>query len=77
MACSAPEYCTDVGNYTDGAGNGQGLLMEGNGLYWPRAVEAALPGGLVTATRVRGREWSARGRPYKTNSAAQNASERR
>lgn len=53
LACAPGDYCVAAGNYVDGSGNEQGVLMDGNGLYWRRGVEAPLPGGLTTALRGR------------------------
>ncbi len=55
LACAPGGYCAAAGNYVDGAGNSQGVLMNGNGLYWQRGVQAPLPGGLQTLLRHRRR----------------------
>jgi hypothetical protein len=51
VACAAGTYCSVAGDYVDNAGNGQGALLDGNGIYWPQALRAPLPGGLTTALR--------------------------
>jgi hypothetical protein len=51
VACVVGMYCSAVGSYVDSAGNSQGMLLDGNGVYWPRAVIAPLPGGLMTALK--------------------------
>lgn len=55
IACAPGGYCVAAGNYEDGAGNQQGVLMDGNGLYWRRGLEAPLPGGLQTLLSRRAR----------------------
>ena len=52
VSCVAGAYCSVAGNYVDNAGNGQGTLLDGNGIYWPQALEAQLPGGLTTALKL-------------------------
>ncbi len=63
VACAGTAYCIAVGQYVDAAGNGQGLVMEGNGLYWRAGLQASLPGGLVTAIKLhkKSRRTEARG----------------
>ena len=51
VSCVAGTYCSVGGTYVDDAGNGQGTLLDGNGIYWPQALEAQLPGGLTTALK--------------------------
>lgn len=51
VSCVAGTYCSVVGTYVDTAGNGQGTLLDGNGIYWPQALQAQLPGGLTTALK--------------------------
>jgi hypothetical protein len=51
VSCVVGTYCSVAGTYVDNAGNGQGTLLDGNGVYWPQALEAPLPGGLITALR--------------------------
>jgi hypothetical protein len=51
VSCVAGTYCSVGGTYVDNAGDGQGTLLDGNGIYWPQALKAALPGGLTTALR--------------------------
>src|SRR5580658_8974970 len=43
MVCPSFGNCTAVGQYTDGADHGQGLLLTESGGKWRRASEAALP----------------------------------
>ncbi len=51
VSCVLGTYCSVAGDYVDNAGNGQGTLLDGNGIYWPQAVKAPLPGGLTTALK--------------------------
>jgi hypothetical protein len=51
VACVPGMYCTVGGDYVDNGGNGQGVLLDGNGLYWPEGLKAPLPGGLTTALK--------------------------
>jgi hypothetical protein len=51
VACVAGTYCSVAGTYVDNTGNGQGTLLDGNGIYWPQALKAPLPGGLSTALK--------------------------
>jgi len=51
VACVPGMYCVVGGDYVDNGGNGQGVLLDGNGLYWPEGLKAPLPGGLTTALR--------------------------
>jgi hypothetical protein len=51
VSCVAGTYCSVGGTYVDNAGDGQGTLLDGNGIYWPQALKAPLPGGLTTALR--------------------------
>lgn len=51
VACASGGYCTAAGTYMDAADNGQGVLLDGNGRYFARGLEAPLPGGLETAIR--------------------------
>jgi hypothetical protein len=51
VSCVVGTYCSVAGTYVDNAGNGQGTLLDGNGIYWPQALEAQLPGGLITALK--------------------------
>ena len=53
VACVAGTFCSVAGSYVDSAGNGQGTLLDGNGIYWPQALEAQLPGGFTTALKRR------------------------
>jgi hypothetical protein len=60
VACVTGTYCSVAGSYVDNAGNGQGTLLDGNGIYWPQALKAPLPGGLTTALK---RHHSGRAQP--------------
>jgi len=51
VSCVVGSYCSVAGTYVDNAGNGQGTLLDGNGIYWPQALKAQLPGGLKTALK--------------------------
>jgi ferredoxin len=51
VACVAGTYCSIAGAYVDNGGNSQGTLLDGNGIYWPQALRAPLPGGLTTALK--------------------------
>jgi hypothetical protein len=51
VACVTGGYCSVAGSYVDNGGNGQGTLLDGNGLYWPQALRAPLPGALTTALK--------------------------
>jgi len=51
VACAPGMYCSVGGDYVDNGGNGQGVLLDGNGLYWPEGLEGPLPGGLTTALK--------------------------
>jgi hypothetical protein len=43
VSCASPGNCTAVGNYTDNAGNTQGLLLSQTAGAWGTGVEATLP----------------------------------
>jgi hypothetical protein len=43
VSCASAGDCTAVGEYTDGSGNGQGLLLTETAGSWATGVEAALP----------------------------------
>jgi hypothetical protein len=51
VACVPGMYCTVGGDYVDNGGNGQGVLLDGNGLYWPEGLKTPLPDGLTTALK--------------------------
>lgn len=63
LACAGTAYCIVAGQYVDAAGNSQGLVIEGDGLYWRAGLQASLPGGLVTAIKLhkKSRRTEARG----------------
>ena len=56
-------YCLAAGEYQDNAANGQGVLIEGDGLYWREGLLAPLPGGLVSAISRRARTRANRRHP--------------
>jgi len=48
IACATHQYCVLAGQYVDAAGNGQGVLIEGDQLFWRAGLIAPLPGAPTT-----------------------------